>query len=217
MSDIKGSRRDVPLFEVVEHIVGDLDHLAVLQRTTKIAAWDRALKNLIDAVSMAKLKAKGRGTGNQLLEEISPGDFAEVASNPLTDFDIGYGGKCVLEFNADNKATIIKSHSIGSAAVLWTDVCAESGAEVLKLWPTEPPGSTTLNATEGAPREESKPLPPLQERILEISHGLWPDGKLPPRIADRDNQILNKWPHKEHQPDRKTIQRAFKNWTLPDK
>jgi hypothetical protein len=228
MANIEGYRTDVPLYQVVEHLVGDLDRLAALRRSSKIAAWDHALKDLIGAVSLAKLKARGRRPGSQLLEAISPGDFAEVADNPIADLEstVGYEGKRVQEFN-DTKATIVKSLPIGPPEVMWTDVCAESGAEILKVWPAEPLVTANLTAADGAresegnettvsSRKESNPSP-LQVRILEIAHGLWPDGNLPPRIADRDKQILMEWPKKERAPDRKTIQRAFKNWTLPDK
>jgi hypothetical protein len=172
MSDIKTSQRDVPLFEVVEHIAGDLGQAALKFKDITLEeaigrpppedigyehvrawwgnweaplpvdgaivhAWDRALKDLIGAVSLANLKVKGRRLGSQFLEAISPGDFAEVADNPLADFDSTNGceGKRVLEFN-DTKVTIIRVQPIGAPAVLWIDVCAESGAEVLKLWPS---------------------------------------------------------------------------------
>jgi hypothetical protein len=262
MANIKASQRDVPLFDVVEHIAGDLgqvvlhyeelDHKDIglpaavdfggkLGRAPVghweapltvdgaiVHAWDRALADLIGAVRRAELMAKGRPPGSPFLEAISPGDFAEVADNPIADLDstVGYEGKRVLEFK-DTKATIVNSRPIGTPEVMWTDVCAESGAEILKLWPAELIATANLNAVDGVresernettlpPRKQSNPLPPLQERILEIARGLWPDGKLPPRIADRDNQILKKWPGKERAPDRKTIRRAFKNWTPPD-
>lgn len=262
MANIKASQRDVPLFEVVEHIAGDLgqmvlqyeklDHKEIgLPATVDfggelgrvpvgnweaplpvdgaiVHAWDRALADLIGAVRRAELRAKGRPPGSQFLEAISPGDFAEVASNPIADLDstIGYEGKRVLEFK-DTEATIAKSHPIGTPKVMWTDVCAESGAEILKLWPAELLATATLNAADGAresegnettlpPRKESNPLPPLQKRILELARGLWPDGELPPRVLDRDSQILKKWPDGQTKPDPKTIQRAFKHWTPPD-
>jgi hypothetical protein len=155
MANIEAYRTDVPLYQVVEHIVGDLDPLAALQRSSKIAAWDHALKDLIDAVSLAKLKARGRLPGSQLLEAISSGDFAEVADNPHANFDltIEYGGKRVLEFN-DTKATIVKSHSIGPPKVMWTDVCAESGAEILKIWPAPLLAMANLNAADGVRESE---------------------------------------------------------------
>jgi hypothetical protein len=71
MANIEAYRTDVPLYQVVEHLVGDLDRLAALRRSSKIAAWDHALKDLIGAVSLAKLKARGRRPGSQLLEAIS--------------------------------------------------------------------------------------------------------------------------------------------------
>ena len=155
MANIEAYRTDVPLYQVVEHIVGDLDPLAALQRSSKIAAWDHALKDLIDAVSLAKLKARGRLPGSQLLEAISSGDFAEVADNPHANFDltIEYGGKRVLEFN-DTKATIVKSHSIGPPKVMLTDVCAESGAEILKIWPAPLLAMANLNAADGVRESE---------------------------------------------------------------
>jgi hypothetical protein len=179
MSDIEASQRDVPLFEVVEHIAGDLGQVVLqyekLDHTeigwpaavdfggglglapvgnweaplpvdgAIVQAWDRALADLIGAVFRAELRAKGRGPGSLFLEAISPGDFAEVADNPLADLDstIGYEGKRVLEFK-DTEATIVKSQPIGPPKVMWTDVCAESGAEILKLWPAQPLAMTDL-------------------------------------------------------------------------
>jgi hypothetical protein len=262
MSEIKASHRDVPLFEVVEHIAGDLGQVALqyeeldhkeigwpvavdfgdgLGRAPAgnweaplpvdgaiVQAWDRALADLICAVRRAELRAKGRGPGSLFLEAISPGDFAEVANNPIADMasTVWCEGKLVLELK-DTNAIIVKCHPIGPPEVMWIDVCAESGGEILKLWPAELPAKANLNATDGAgesegnettlpPRKESKLLPPLQERILELARGLWPDGRVPPRISDRDNQILKKWPDEQTKPDPKTIQRAFKHWTPPD-
>jgi hypothetical protein len=162
------------------------------------------------------------------LEAISPGDFAEVANNPISDVapTVRCEGKLVLEFN-DTNATVVKYHPIGPPEVMWIDVRAESGGEILKLWPAELHAAAKLDATDDVgesegnepklpPREESTLLPPLQERILKIAHSLWPDGKLPPRVLDRNNQILNAWSVNETRPGSKTIARAFKNWTAPD-
>jgi hypothetical protein len=73
------------------------------------------------------------------LEPISPGDFAELVSNPIADTapNVWCEGKLVLEFT-DTNAAIVKGHPTGIPEVMWTDVCAESGAEILKLWPAEP-------------------------------------------------------------------------------
>lgn len=105
-----------------------------------VRAWDHALADLIDAVRRADLRAKGRKPGSLFLETISPGDFAEVADNPIADLPstVWSEGKLVLEFR-ETEATIVKSHPIGTPEMMWTDVCAKSGAEVLSLWPPDAP------------------------------------------------------------------------------
>jgi hypothetical protein len=101
MANIEAYRTDVPLYQVVEHIVGDLrrpayvreqdqddhDRDTIAEDEATKEAWDRALKDLIGAVRLAKLKVRGRRPGSQLLEEISSGDFAEVVDNPLAVSD----------------------------------------------------------------------------------------------------------------------------------
>jgi hypothetical protein len=151
MANIEAYRKDVSLYEVAEHIVGDLGQPAVVlvptaddqewvepvvDRTT-VEAWDRALKELVAAVRDGKLKVKGRRPGSGYLEEVTPGDLAEVADNPFADlcFTIEYSGKSFFEIQEEHGATIRKSHSNGAPTVLWTDLCADSGAEILKLWP----------------------------------------------------------------------------------
>jgi hypothetical protein len=122
---------------VVEHIVGDLAHLVASRRRAKIAAWDRALKELIDAAHHPRLKIRGFRAGREESEEVPPEEFPEVADNPVSDFDFGieFSGKRILEFDKDYGAKSLRSHSNGAPEVLWTNLCAESGAEVLKLWP----------------------------------------------------------------------------------
>jgi hypothetical protein len=131
---IEETESDVPLYRVAEHIVGDLHHLLT-------AEWDRALKELIAAARAGKLRVSGRRDGNARSEAVRPNDFAEVGDNPVADFDfaIEYSGNRVLEFHEEYEARILESQSTGKPAVLWTDVCADSGAEVLRLWPPTPP------------------------------------------------------------------------------
>jgi hypothetical protein len=205
MANIEASQWDVPLFEVVEHIAGDLRQ-AVLQYEDLdhkgiglpaevdfgdefgrapvgnwesplpvdgaiVEAWDRALKDLIGAVRLGKLKVKGRRPGSQFLEAISPGDFAEVADNPIADLEstVGHEGKRVLEFK-DTKATIGKSHSTGTPEVSFTEVCAESGAEILTLWLAEPlavPRPDLPNLTELLREAKDRKGAPLTQREAE--------------------------------------------------
>jgi hypothetical protein len=149
------SRKSVPLYEVVEHKVGDLgdrpvdfieDHPVnqadpehygpVVDRLT-VEAWDRALGELISAVRYGKVRLRGLRAGSEISEEMPPGEFAEEAHNPFADFDLGieYSGKRILEFSEDRGAKVLRSHSNGAPTLLWTDLCADSGAEVLKRWP----------------------------------------------------------------------------------
>jgi hypothetical protein len=141
MANIEESRKSVPLYEVVEHIVGDLDHLVASRRRAKIAAWDRALKELIDAARHPKLKVRGFRAGREESEAVPLEEFAEVADNPFADFDFDaeYSGKRILEFDEVYVAKILRSHLNGAPEVLWTGLCAESGAEILKLWPSPSP------------------------------------------------------------------------------
>jgi hypothetical protein len=153
MANIEAYRKDVPLYEVAEHIVGDLGDLPVdfmknfiknhpenqadpehygpvVDRLT-VEAWDRALGELISAVRDGKVRLRGFRAGSEISEEMPPIEFAEEAHNPFADFDLGidHSGKLILEFE-DRGAKIRRAPT-----VLWTDLCADSGAEVLKLWP----------------------------------------------------------------------------------
>jgi hypothetical protein len=124
MPNTKRFREDVPLFEVVEHIVGDLgrpayvleqdqyhrdwDTIAV-DETTK-EAWDRALADLIKAVKAGDLKVSGRASKGEDLRELRAGDFPTKAHNPLAgllDLDVEYSGERVLEFDDVGAARIV--------------------------------------------------------------------------------------------------------------
>jgi hypothetical protein len=149
---------DVPLERVLQHIVGDLPHSIACRRSAKIAKWNDALTELIATVRKGNLKVSGRRDGNARSKTVRPNDFAEIADNPVADFsfDNEWSGKRVLEFSAEDGAKILESHLIGAPKVLWTDVCADSGMEVLKNWP-----APSLLPTDG------KPQPPNIKRILE--------------------------------------------------
>jgi hypothetical protein len=154
MPNIKATRKDVPLYEVAEHIVGDLERPAyvlnhdpdeedwcelVLDEPTIEAldqAWGRALSELIAAIRETKMEVSGCRAGIEKSEQLPPKESPELAHNPFGDLnlDVEYSGKRVLEFDDDFGAKIVRSHSNGAPAVLWTNLCANSGAEILKLW-----------------------------------------------------------------------------------
>lgn len=159
MANIEETELDVPLERVVEHIVGDLPHSIACRRSAKIAEWDGALVKLIAAARIGKLKVSGRRDGNASSEAVRPNDFAEIANNPVADFNFNneWGGKRILEFYAEGGAKILESHLNGAPTVLWTDVCANSGAEVLRLWPQAPAtGDSVPPNLEAALRKERK-------------------------------------------------------------
>jgi hypothetical protein len=131
MANIEETQTCVSLYRVVEHIVGDTD-------CSDADQWDCALKGLIASVSDGKLKVSGFRTGSEIWETIPFKEFAEIADNPYGDIqlDVEYSGKRVLEFNSDLRAKILRSHFNGAPTVLWTNVCANSGTEILSLWPS---------------------------------------------------------------------------------
>lgn len=53
-------------------------------------------------------------------------------------------------------------------------------------------------------------LPKMQSDILQVARKLWPTGKTPPRIKERNRAIQAEF--KEHPPSEKTIRRALKHW-----
>jgi hypothetical protein len=194
VSKIEVERKSIPLFEVVEHIVGDLGR-AVLQYedieesgTTQVAgmdfrdqrarralvgnwevllpideatglAWEGAWKKLSAAVRNGKLLVRGFPGGSKYSEEIKSEEFPELWHNRFSDFDfnVEYGGRRFLEFDERDGAEILNGHSLGPPEVIWTGLCAVSGAEVLGLWPSQPPHT---NGTEDKGLVEV--TPPLQ-------------------------------------------------------
>ena len=87
---------------------------------------------------------------------------------------------------------------------------------VRELWPSQ--DSAAPGLTPGKPIDEqsataSTHIPALQTKVRELARRLWRDVGLPARVKDRDDQIIKEWPRAESPPDKKTIQRAFKNWT----
>lgn len=59
------------------------------------------------------------------------------------------------------------------------------------------------------PKTPRKRAPALRSAILEIASRKWPDGKMPVRKKERNQQIFDEWPPHETKPSTKTIDRAF--------
>jgi hypothetical protein len=157
MAKIKRSRPDVPLFDVplyqvVEHIVGDLRRPAYVREQDQdypswytIAvdeatkeAWGRALAELIKAARAGYLKVRGRASISDDLKELRAGDFPTKADNPFAtsvDLEVEYSGERILQFD-DGLARIVGSGPNGGLRVLQTDLCADTLEEVEKLWPS---------------------------------------------------------------------------------
>jgi hypothetical protein len=136
MAKIEELQTCVPLYSIVEHLLGDPD-------ASDAGQWDRALKELIAAIGGGKLKISGFRAGSEIWEEVPFKEFPEIANNPVSDFDfeVEFSGERVLEFDEVLKAIIVRKHKHFNEmpTKLWTDVCANSGAEVLRLWPPTPP------------------------------------------------------------------------------
>jgi hypothetical protein len=154
MANIERPRLDVPLFEVVEHIVGNLgppayvreqdqddpDWDTIVEDEATKEAWDRALADLIKAVKAGDLKVSGRASESEDLKELRAGDFPTKAANPfagLLDLEVENSGERILEFYDGGIAKIVASGGgFGGFRVLQTDLRADSWDEVLKLWPS---------------------------------------------------------------------------------
>ncbi|MGO9430919.1 hypothetical protein [Rhodoblastus sp.] len=165
MSNIKASDKHVPLYLVAEHIAGDLGRPGCVlvqssddeneyepvadEQTDK--AWDSALEKLICSVKNKLLKVSGRRDGSWAPEETPSGVFADLAVvNPFADIDfeiedsgkiedsdmIQDSGKAVFELDQDGFGKIFINKGLCvRPQVIWTRLTADSGAEVLKLWP----------------------------------------------------------------------------------
>jgi hypothetical protein len=173
VSKIEAERKGIPLFEVLEHLVGDLGQM-VLQyedldpkesglpqaagadfSDERVRAWvgnweallpvdeatglvwEGAWKKLSAAVRDGKLLVRAFRGGSEYSEEIKPEEFPKLWDNRYSDsyFNVDGGGHCFLEFDECNKAAIRNGHFLGASKVVWTGLCAVSGAEVLSLWP----------------------------------------------------------------------------------
>jgi len=75
-------------------------------------------------------------------------------------------------------------------------------ADVLREFASLAPGIS--------PAKSLAELPSLQIRILEVAKELWPDGKTPPRVKERNEAIQAKF--KKPAPNERTIRRALKGW-----
>jgi hypothetical protein len=58
--------------------------------------------------------------------------------------------------------------------------------------------------------KSSSNLPPMQIDVLEIARKLWPTGKTPPRIKERNQAIQAEFG--KNPPSERTIRRALKDW-----
>jgi hypothetical protein len=150
MADIEDTELDVPLYRVVEHIV--LHHLVASRRSARSAkVWDRALKELMATGRAGKLGVRGFRVGSKKSKTVPPMEFPEKADNPVAEltnsrFAMVWGewGKRHLEFDVECQARILEGQSTGPPAVLWINVCANSGAEVLRLWPPKSAETTAV-------------------------------------------------------------------------
>jgi hypothetical protein len=173
MANIKPSQPDVPLFEVVEHIVGDLGQVVLQYEDLDpkeiglpqaagvdfsddrvrawlgnweaplpvdgaiVQAWDHAWRKLSAAVKDGGLPVRGFKSGREFLDEVKAAEFPEIWHNPFSDlnFNVECSGNQFFDFDAANKARILKSQFMVAPTVIWTSLYAISGADVLKLWP----------------------------------------------------------------------------------
>jgi hypothetical protein len=171
---IEETQTCVSLYSVLEHIVGDPD-------CPDAERWDQALKCLVAAVRGGKLKVSGFQVGSEVWETIPQKSFAEVAHNPLALLGVDpedenqifqdmlntqYSGKKILEFDEELKANVLKSSFSGPPALRWSDVCADSGAEILKIWPLKLPVDEKLKEflLEAKTKQFAEKGTPLQQR-----------------------------------------------------
>ena len=149
MVDIEAYRTDVPLVEVVEHIVGEIGRPAytleddpdnhnsytIVEDESTKEAWDRALADLVRAVNAGHLRVSGRASKAEDLKELRAGDFptrAHKFAGPV-DLEVEYSGERILEFTDDGLARIVEGG--GGFRVLKTDLRADFWEEVLSVRP----------------------------------------------------------------------------------
>jgi hypothetical protein len=89
----------------------------------------------------------------------------------------------------------------GSATASWTHLQVKK-ANVLREF------SALMDKSIPAAKS-SDPMPKMRTDIREIARQLWPDGKTPPRVKERDEAIRAKF---KNPPSERTIRRALKDW-----
>ena len=173
MANIKASDQHIPLRLVVEHIAGNLgqkadnepeewDDLAFDEMAKGLGAG--ALADLIHFVQDGVLRVSGRREGNWDRQNVPSGLFANiVVINPFADidFDIEDSGKAngggknqengqiVLDFDENDFGVIFINKGLCVRdEVIWSSITADSGAEVLKLWPLQKDGQRSFMSNE---------------------------------------------------------------------
>jgi len=173
-----------------------------------VEAWDDSVAQLLPLISTGEIGILGKHHSKGPPEKIPNHYFAAInVARPLSEYGFLFSDNPWISFttfvdlegwnDGDNDKMFLER----SGPATWTHLQVKK-ADVLREFPSFGWGAAT--------RKSSATLPDLQNRIVEVANRLWPDGKPPPRIKERDEAIraqFGKTP-----PNPRTIRRALKSW-----
>jgi hypothetical protein len=202
-----GTAGYVPLCSAVHWIMTEAGR--TVQHLEDSEAWNASADQLLPLISTGEVKIIGTPSSGVNPQQIEGHIFAGILlGEPMRDsFDMVAGDKPWISFTpyvdeqhwkADFN-DLLYLHKAGPAS--WTHLQVKK-ADVLREFSALTERVATARSLDD--------LPKMQSDILELAKQLWPDGKAPPRIKERDKAIQA--PFGQHPPSERTIRRALKGW-----
>lgn len=172
-------------------------------------SWKASLASLLPLLSTGEVQIIGTPQGGGAARLIEGEIFAGIlVSEPMRDsFEMMTGEKPWISCTpyVDEEHWIhdfndqLYLHRSGPAS--WTHLQVKK-ADILREFHGRWAATTPL--------ESSDQLPKLQNQILDVAKSLWPTGKTPPRVKERNQAIRAEL--KNNPPSERTIRRALKGW-----
>ena len=202
-----GAAGYVPLCSALHWIMTEAGHK--VQHLADSKAWNASVEKLLPMISTGEVQIIGTPNSGGGSEAIDGHIFAGVlVSEPMRDsFEIITGDRpwisCTPYVNAEywmhdfNDQLFLQK----SGPASWTHLQVKK-ADVLREFPER--------AKKVAATQSLDDLPKMQNDILEVARKLWPTGKTPPRVKERNEAIRAQF--KKPAPSERTIRRALKDW-----
>jgi hypothetical protein len=174
-----------------------------------IELWEKSVADLLALIATGEIEVLGQSNSGRLPEKLQGHYFSKIkVSQPLSDYPFLFSDSPWIScspfidqehWDSDfNDKMLIEQ----SGPATWTHLQVKK-ADVLREF------ALLVVPGDSLDRSSAK-MPALHVEIVKIANRLWPNGKAPPRIKQRNAAIEAEF--EKAAPNERTIRRALKNW-----